>query len=181
MNYSHKLNIDKALFYAISDAEEYDATIRLTVPYYDIIHKTLIDIFKYHFKENSHPKSVFLDIGAGTGTEAISVLKTFPQFSAIAVDIAPPMKLAFDVNYNKILGKSEAKRYNYIIDDIFNLHFNDQTNNTPSEYINHKKLAAISAYCIHHFNMEGKRIIYRKMFDFLDSGGMLLNIDLFNY
>jgi tRNA (cmo5U34)-methyltransferase len=181
MNYNHNLNIDKALFYAISDAEEYDATIRLTVPYYDIIHKTLIDIFRYHFQQNSQTKSLFLDIGAGTGTEAIAVLKEFPQFSAVAVDLAAPMKLAFDENYNKIIGRLAEKRYTYIVEDIFKLDFNRQISNTPSEYTNYKKLAAISAYCIHHFTIEGKEIIYRKMFDFLDKGGMLVNIDLFNY
>lgn len=187
MNNKHYDDIEKALFYAMSDAKEYDATIRLTVPYYDLIHNTLIDILNYHFGvtinnvNRNDIDGIFLDVGAGTGTETISVLKTFPKLNSLSIDIAPAMKLAFDENYDKCFDQSSEKRFKYIVDDIFNLDFNKETNSILLEYNQHKKVAAISAYCIHHFPLEEKRIIYKKMYDFLDDGGILVNLDLFNY
>jgi tRNA (cmo5U34)-methyltransferase len=179
-------NKDNQFFYAMSDAQEYDATIRLTVPYYDLIHKTLIDILKYHFGitiNNIKPEDIegfFLDLGAGTGMETISLLSEFPNLSALAVDIAPPMKVAFEENYKKIAKDNQKVRYNYIIDDIFNCDF---TGSKDAEFkiLGKKRLAAISSYCIHHFVYEDKIKVYQKMYDFLDKGGIMINVDLFNY
>ncbi len=186
MNNKHYDDIEKALFYAMSDAKEYDATIRLTVPYYDLIHKTLIDILKYHFgvsmsNINSEDiEGVFLDIGAGTGMETISLLKEFPKLTALAVDIAAPMKIAFEENYRKIAENNQQLRYSYIIDDIFNCDFSG-VKDDAFNILGKRKLAALSAYCIHHFIYKDKIKIYQKMYDFLDEGGMMINIDLFNY
>jgi SAM-dependent methyltransferase len=181
-----KLNTDNQFFYAMSDAQEYDATIRLTVPYYDLIHKTLIDILKYHFRitindiKTDNIEGVFLDLGAGTGQESMSLLKEFPKLTALAIDIAPPMKIAFEENYMKLDNGHQQQRYNYIIDDIFNCDFSG-SKDVEFKILGKKKLAAISAYCIHHFVYEDKIKVYQKMYDFLDIGGMMINVDLFNY
>lgn len=179
-------NKGKEFFYAMSDAQEYDSTIRLTVPYYDLIHKTLLDVFYYHFgvnRNNVKPneiEGVILDIGAGTGTEAISLLKSFQNLNVIAIDIARPMEVAFRENYLKIIKDSSYRRYKYIVDDIFKLEFSSGENKLYP-YQDKKRIAAISAYCIHHFTLEDKEEVYKKMFDFLDDGGLFVNIDLFNY
>lgn len=179
-------NKDNQFFYAMTDAQEYDATIRLTVPYYDLIHKTLIDILKYHWgvnMNNIRPEDIegwVLDLGAGTGKETISLLSEFPNLSALAVDIAPPMKDAFEENYKKIIRDNNQLRYNYVIDDIFNCNFSG-SQDAEFKILGKKKLAALSAYCIHHFVYEDIIKVYQKMYDFLDKGGIMINVDLFNY
>ena len=178
-------DLAKTFFYAMSDAQEYDATIRLTVPYYDLEIKTLIDILNYHFgvaidgKKPEDIDGIFLDVGAGTGMESMSILKAFTNTKALAVDIAQPMKHAFEENYRTNFPDTQKQGFHYVLDDIMN--FEKEKHNLPDEYLNSKKIAAISGFCIHHFDLAGKEKIYKKMYDFLDDGGILINIDLFNY
>ncbi len=179
---------EKKYFYALTDAQEYDATIRLTVPYYDLIHKTLIDVLSYHFGVSTGTclakdvDGVFLDIGAGTGTETISILQSFPSLSAIAVDLAAPMKAAFAENYKRLLGSAKGDdRYEYLTMDALELQHGNHINDVTSRFYSQNKVAAVSAYCIHHYPLNVKETLYKKMYDFLDEGGILINVDLFTY
>ncbi len=179
--------LHEKFFFAGDDATYYDDTIELTVPYYALIHKTMIDCLNYHFgvsfgKQYKKMKGIVLDVGAGTGKESISVLNNFPNLNVLAIDLCPPMQDIFENNYRKIFGKGVRKRYKYVIDDITTISSNDEI---VLKYYSEKKLngckAAISAYCIHHFPLNEKKEVYQKMFDFLEPGGILINMDLFNY
>ncbi|MDI9338415.1 MAG: class I SAM-dependent methyltransferase [Alphaproteobacteria bacterium] len=174
-------------FYAHSDADYYDETIELTVPYYQIIFKTMLEVLEYHFKDKygttyKETQGVLLDIGAGTGKESLAVLKYFSNLSAIALDISPNMKAIYDQNYKKLFRKKMTQRYSYLIKDILSFDKNDQ------DYIDCLKIhgqldcqVVISAYCIHHFNLAQKKEIYQKIYDCLCPGGLMINIDLSNY
>lgn len=179
--------IEKKYFYALTEAQEYDATIRLTVPLYDLLHQTIIDILKYHFgywESNAklkQPKGLVLDVGAGSGVESMSILKEFNELKVLAVDMAAPMKTAFEENYNKYIGGDINERVQYWVEDIFNCDFLKLNTFLNNNFQGLKRQVAVSAYCIHHFKLEKKREIYQKMYDFLDNGGILINLDLFNY
>lgn len=179
--------LQKKFFFASDDAEYYDNTIELTVPYYAAIHQTMIDILNYHFgvgfgSKFKKIKGIVLDVGAGTGKESISVLKNFPNLSVLAIDLSPSMQHIFDKNYNRRFGIKARKRYKYVVEDITTVSENDAS---IIKYYNSKNQvgckAAISAYCIHHFPLEEKKEVYQKMYDFLEPGGILINMDLFNY
>ena len=76
-------------FYAEYDAGMYDETIELAVPEYQLIHKSLIDFLDYYFctirgKTCDEVFGTVIDIGAGTGTESISILKKFPNHAQFA-------------------------------------------------------------------------------------------------
>lgn len=176
----------RKFFFAMSESRLYDATIKLTVPYYDLIHKTLIDVLRYHFGtsygvDRKDVEGVFLDVGAGTGKESLSILKEFPNLNVLAVDLAEPMRGEFKDNYEQAFGGQGPRRYAYILGDILDLHFDRGRDNFMAEFRDHRRAAAVSAYCIHHFDLGGKKEVYQKMFDFLDPGGILVNVDLFTY
>lgn len=177
---------DKKFFFALSESKLYDATIQLTVPYYDLIHKTLIDILNYHFgisygADKNEIKGVFLDVGAGTGKESLSILRAFPKLNVLAVDLAEPMKEEFRNNYNHTFSEQEAPRYSFLVSDILDLSFDTNSDDYLREFKDHERVAAVSAYCIHHFALDKKQEVYQRMYDFLDAGGIMVNIDLFNY
>ncbi len=180
-----KENLQEKYFYALNEAELYDATIKLTVPYYDLLHETILDVLNYHFeiksiRDKNKIKGLFLDVGAGTGKESLLVLNSFSRLNCLAVDLAPEMKEAFNFNSNKVLGKKGSERVSYIVEDFFNVNLR-KVENLNSNFKNLNHIAAISAYCIHHFTLAEKKVLYKKMYDFLDTGGILINVDLFNY
>jgi ubiquinone/menaquinone biosynthesis C-methylase UbiE len=184
MQYQNPEENERKFFFALNESELYDATIQLTVPLYDLIHKTLIDILNHHFNytfglEKNMMKGVFLDVGAGTGKESLSVLKEFPHLKVVAVDLAAPMKNEFTENYLKTFG-SENERFTFIVSDILDLDF-DKNSNELIKFNGEKRVGAFSAYCLHHLTLEKKQEAYQKMYDFLEPGGILVNIDLFNY
>ena len=117
-------NLDNKYFYALTDVKEYDATIRLTVPHYDLIHKTMLDFTKWYFKYKNLDKSegVFIDIGAGSGTEALAILKEYDKFELLAIDLSEPMKTEFIDNYNHIIGQNQPARFNYQVRDVFDIY-----------------------------------------------------------
>lgn len=179
--------LQEKFFFAVDDAEYYDDTIELTVPYYSLIHQTMIDLLNYHFgvvfgDKFKKIKGIIVDMGAGTGKESISVLNNFPNLNVLAIDLCPPMQNIFDQNYKTAFGSKAKKRYKYVIDDITTISEKDEV---IRKYYASKKQqgckAAISAYCIHHFPLNEKKEVYQKMFNFLEPGGILINMDLFNY
>ncbi|MBK5208286.1 MAG: methyltransferase domain-containing protein [Flavobacteriaceae bacterium] len=180
------MNKYEKFFYAEQQAGLYDKTIELAVPEYHLIHETLLEFLMYYFgipygKKIEDIEGTFIDIGAGTGTESISLLKKFPKLKILAIDFCRPMKLEFEKNYEKTFGKNNEKRYNYIVEDIFSekCDFSELKKFLPST---EKAFAGvISAYCIHHFTKEEKQSVLKKMLSFIPTGGILINLDLFNY
>jgi tRNA (cmo5U34)-methyltransferase len=157
------------------------------VPYYQLVHQTMIDILTYHFNSGrpggaEKASGIVLDVGAGTGTESLSVMQHFPGLKTLAVDICKPMKAIFEKNYEARFGTSEKRRYTYLVEDIMKVSSDEERVKAYLTAENERGCsAAISAYCIHHFPLADKGVIYKKMFDFLKPGGLLINMDLFNY
>lgn len=169
----------------MSESKLYDATIQLTVPYYDLIHKTLIDILNYHFGSSNEPdankiEGVFLDVGAGTGKESLSILKAFPRLNVLAIDLAEQMKEEFKNNYHEVFGDG-PRRYAFLVSDILNPGLDVTSSDYLRPFDQKNRVAAVSAYCIHHFELDKKREVYKRMYDFLEQRGIMVNIDLFSY
>ncbi|GHT78636.1 SAM-dependent methyltransferase [Bacteroidia bacterium] len=181
------IDVKEKFFFADGDSAYYDDTIELTVPYYRLIHKTMIDILHHHFKaqyggEYKTIKGIILDVGAGTGTESISAMNEFPNMHTLAVDLCEPMKALYEQNYQKQFGDNEEKQFKYIVEDIMVVSNNDEGIQSYYKSVGQKACkVAMSAYCIHHFTFEEKKAIYQKMFDMLEPGGVLINMDLFTY
>ncbi len=99
-----------------------------------------------------------LDLGAGTGLELIHLFELYPNASVTVIDISE--------NMLKELSKRDfANRVTTICGDFFEIDFGNNYD------------AVISKSALHHFKPEEKRILYKKIFDCLKSGGLFLNCD----
>ncbi len=172
-------------FFAMAEANLYDATIESVCPQYKLLHDTLVELVRLHVSRRGHRSDqspyFVLDIGCGTGAESLSLLKKFPFVKVVGVDLAGPM---LDQLKEKLKGHRIAR-------DRFDLFVADFLSDScdPSRLVARlpKKAqkrgfdAVISAFTLHHFTDQQKRFTYRRIYDCLASGGVMLNGDLFNY
>lgn len=184
---SKTIDLKEKFFFAEGDSAYYDDTIELATPCYQFMHDTMINILRHHFQlhfgdSSKEIKGIMLDIGAGTGMESISAMDAFPNMYALAIDLCAPMKNLFEQNYLAKFGNNSEKRFRYIVDDILSIDKEDKRLQSYFQSLNQAACkAVISAHCIHHFSLEEKNTTYQKMYDLLEPGGILINIDVFTY
>ena len=176
------MNVEDKFFFANEDSAYYDDTIEMTIPGYSLIYNAIIDVIDFHFDgQDKREKGIILDIGAGTGAESILAMSKFQNLHTLAIDLNAPMKTMFEQNYSQKIGNGN-ERYKYIVADIMAIDVRDER--IQSYYASLQQQAckiALSAYCIHHFEMDEKIVIFKKMFDMLEPGGLFINVDIFTY
>ena len=139
-------------------AEKYDEQRRFFIPCFDDYYITSIS-----FLSNCRNdfKSI-LDLGAGTGLLTKYLIERFPSALYTLVDISEQM---MDIAKSRF---KNNKNIEYIISDY-------------SKIIPQKKFALIaSALSIHHLENELKINLYSMIYDNLENGGYLINLDQFN-
>ena len=105
-----------------------------------------------------------LDIGAGTGPAARTLLDLFPNANAILADFSPQMMGEGE----KMMAPYE-NRYRYVTFDM-------TTGQWPVEIPNELG-AIVTSQCVHHINDERKERLFSEIFDHLRPGGWYLNFD----
>lgn len=168
-------------FYAHQDVELYDTTIGLTVPQYELIHQVLAEVVTAHFGYAALQdlRPLICDLGAGTGKESQALLDHLPKSSLVAVDISAPMRAAFESRIRARYGTLDQVAFvvkDMLDDDLLPLLLDQANSRGRSRYD-----MVVSAYSIHHFSIEDKRKVYKLMYDLLNPGGLMVNIDLFSY
>jgi ubiquinone/menaquinone biosynthesis C-methylase UbiE len=106
----------------------------------------------------------FLDLGAGTGAAARSVLTQFPRSSAILADYSTQMMREGEPRMQPFAG-----RYRYV-------EFDMGTGQWP-EAIGSGLDAVITSLCIHHLPDERKQSVFAEIFEHLAPGAWYLNYD----
>lgn len=99
-----------------------------------------------------------LDLGGGTGLELIPLFNRFPEARVTVVDVAEEM-------LEQLKERPFADRVEIICGDFFFVDFGGGYD------------AVISTSALHHFEEEDKERLYRKVFDCLRPGGMIVNSD----
>lgn len=176
-------------FYAKKSSMIYDDTIELVCPYYRVAHQMLLDLINVYFNSIPLYKNIdngtkwILDIGAGSGTESIGIMKSFPFVNVVCVDLMNDMKKVYLKNFIRTFGKDKLKdRYIYIHDDFLKTSFLNKLENISKEFNFESGFPIIvSAYTIHHYNLNIKKKFYKLIFKLLAKGGIFINIDLFNH
>jgi trans-aconitate 2-methyltransferase len=169
-------------FYAEVEAGMYDSTIALTTPYYSLAVDSMMDLISFHLRSKVIDNDYFLvlDIGSGTGNESIKILNSYPNCNVLAVDFCEPMKVEFEENYRKSLGKKASIRYEYWIDDFLNTSTEKYT-----KFLKHQNRNGfdiiITAYTLHHYVKEEKNKFYKSIYSLLANDGLFINVDLFSY
>lgn len=103
-----------------------------------------------------------LDLGAGTGLLTKYLTQQFPAATFYLMDISEQM---MDMARSRFKNQDNIK---YIIADY--------SKNMPDEKFD----LIASALSIHHFDEDEKIKLYTRLYDKLEAGGYLLNLDQFN-
>lgn len=106
----------------------------------------------------------FLDLGAGTGAAARSILVTYPLSTAILADYSRPMMVEGEREMRAFAG-----RFRYV-------HFDMSMDGWPAE-IPAQLDAVVTSMCIHHVPDRRKQSLFRQIFQHLTPGGWYLNYD----
>lgn len=142
-------------------ADEYDKSVRQTIPYYETIQSETVDLVRTIKPDAGY----WLDTGCGTGYLVEIAIPHFPQTTFILTDPSEPM-LKEAADRLKSLPK---KRVKYLPP-------------TPSEgldlYRNEIKPQVITAVLCHHYLQKPQRVKATKAcYDLLDKDGVYITVE----
>ncbi len=179
-----------AFFYAQEEeAQFYDDIIELTLADYGQVHKTMVDLLRYHFcaweaPSSSAVRGSILDAGCGTGAEGLATLAAFPHIRLVGVDFSPAMLTRFRETYEARFGTPiNADRCVLVCRDLLakgNVDTALRGLLLPNERSTGYR-GVITAFALHHYDPAEKERVYRQFHSLLEPGGILLNADLFTY
>jgi len=179
----------RKFFYAETLAGLYDRTIDLVVPQYRLLHETMVHLIQNHFEH--HPsattgrRKVILDIGSGTGAEALRILSEFPSSHIVAVDACQPMHIELRRNFALMFGEEKdfEEHFTTITADLLSPESSPEALlSALPEHCGQKGFqAVITAFTIHHLSHDEKKEAYRRAYSCLEPGGLFINGDLFSY
>lgn len=173
--------MSKPYFYADSDAVLYDQTIGCVVAHYDLLHNTLVQLCQQAFRDIT--ESVLLDLGSGTGMEALSLLKSCPNSRIVAIDHSREMHNHFRKRILRELGEAGLDRVHQVCVDLSS----DVVSDAGLESFIPKKWGidafngVVSAFTLHHFDRDLQLRIWRLLVRSLTDGGVFINLDLFTF
>lgn len=179
----------RRFFFAEADAPVYDEAVDLNTPLYGLVNKTLLELLEIHFgvdrkKKHSNISGRFLDIGSGTGAQTLAILQRFPKLDAVALDLCEPMHRVLEQKGVSIMGRQEfERRCKLLTGDIMS------RVGTPNSLLaplggcvsGLKYKAVVSAFALHHLTNKEKQRAYKRIFEVLEPGGILVNADLFSF
>ena len=125
---------------------------------YDDVHAQYMDT-KAELGDNlDKDANNILDLGGGTGLELIHLFELFPDVHVTVIDITENM-------VEKLKTRDFADRVTAICGDFFEVEFGDNYD------------AVISTSALHHFKLEEKIKLYKKIHDCLKEKGQFINCD----
>jgi tRNA (cmo5U34)-methyltransferase len=135
-------------------ANSYDRQRQDVIPYLDQMYNIIVDLTH---SELSGPK--ILDLGAGTGLLTQYIFKKYSKGYYTLIDISKEMlnnaRERFDGQHN----------FNYIHGDYLKADFEDSYD------------IVVSSLSIHHLEDIEKKILYSKVYEVLNDGGIFINAD----
>jgi tRNA (cmo5U34)-methyltransferase len=138
-------------------AFDYDGLIPRLIPRYHEQHDLILQLIP--FETNAHIK--VLDLGAGTGILSALILQAFPQANVLAFDIAEKMLKVCQTNLSAYQERLTLQQGNFAEDDFGNGYD-----------------LVVSGLAIHHLDSAGKQTLFKKLFQSMNSGGILLIRDI---
>jgi SAM-dependent methyltransferase len=175
-------------FYTGADAVVYDDTIRMTDRAYDLVHEATIralDFWLAHCVRNQSSKAPLwvLDVGCGTGAEAMQILLQIPDSHVLCIDHSPTMLSRFKEKVGRAYGSVSADgRLSFCEADFREIGWLDRAvselnvSNPPATFA-----AAVSVYALHHLQAEEKASIYKALYKRLQLSSCFINADLFSF
>ncbi|MCG7988433.1 MAG: class I SAM-dependent methyltransferase [Candidatus Thiodiazotropha weberae] len=176
-------NENKLFFYADEDASQYDELVALTDPAYKLIHDSLNEqlcsYFSFFQPYINNSKIVILDVGCGTGAEAIPILLKNKNVHIFCLDTSRNMLDALKANAS---AHKIDSQYTILNLDIRNPEWFDIAKQYCLEVTGkHEFDGIISVYALHHFTRELKYNLYKAFFDITSDNGFFVNGDLYSF
>ena len=151
------MNLDAVREQFEQRAFDYDGLIPRLIPRYREQHDLILQLIP--FETNAHIK--VLDLGAGTGILSALILQAFPQANVLAFDIAEKMLKVCQTNLSAYQERLTLQQGNLAEDDFGNRYD-----------------LVVSGLAIHHLDSAGKQTLFKKLFQSMNSGGILLIRDI---
>lgn len=175
----------KALFFAEAEAGLYDQNIMKVVPEYQLAHTMLLDLLSDRLQEVGRSEEAaagsVLDIGAGTGQEALAILSRFPRIRVVAVDLSQPILDIFERKLKRRPGM--RRRCEIVCGDIIGERCTPERlrETLPENERGSGFQGVVSAFTLHHLESEEKTEVFRRIHSLLADGGLFLNLDLYTF
>jgi len=162
----------------------YDKTIELIGPGYRDLHKMMLEIAAASLKENKHRKNgrlIGLDIGSGTGAEAISLMRKIDNLDLIALDVSKAMHDEFRRNATK--ARIPQERFSMLTSDILAPETSENIKAEAKRAFNDDLPLdiVISGFTLHHLTDSERLDVFNMVHGLLPPGGVFLLGDLFNF
>ena len=125
---------------------------------YDEVHEKFLETKALLASSLPEGTKKVLDLGVGTGLELTYLFERFPEAEVTGIDVSEEMIEALKC-------KSFGSKVTCILGDFFETVFGSGYD------------AAISTSALHHFDIESKIRLYKKVYDSLREGGMFINSD----
>ena len=152
------MNIEQIAERFSQTAKEYDEQRKLFLPCFDDYYGLCVSFLK----RTRNDIRKILDLGAGTGLLTKRLYDEYPNANYTLVDISEQM---LEVARQRFSG---LKNFNYLILDY--------STDLPREKFD----LIASALSFHHIENEDKLLLYSNIYNVLEEGGCLLNLDQFN-
>jgi len=138
-------------------AFDYDGLIPRLIPRYHEQHDLILQLIP--FETNANIK--VLDLGAGTGILSALILEAFPQAKVLAFDMAENMLKICQTNLSAFQERLTLQQGNFAEDDFGNGYD-----------------LVVSSLAIHHLDGARKQTLFKKLFQSMNSGEILLIRDI---
>ncbi|MBD9363350.1 class I SAM-dependent methyltransferase [Methylomonas fluvii] len=179
----------RKFFYAMKEANMYDETIEWVAPHYCLMHEMMFQLVEESLGDelvSNDQNIIALDIGSGTGEEAIKLLEKIPTLKLIGIDLCQPMLDIFQERADEL--RIDRNRYRLIEADILEEEILNKIQCQAKDSFNVTKFnLVISAFTIHHFSSDEdkneceKEKVFGLIHSLLKDGGVFILGDLFNY
>ncbi len=151
------MNLDAVREQFEQRAFDYDGLIPRLIPRYHEQHDLILQLIP--FETNANIK--VLDLGAGTGILSALILEAFPQAKVLAFDMAENMLKICQTNLSAFQERLTLQQGNFAEDDFGNGYD-----------------LVVSSLAIHHLDGARKQTLFKKLFQSMNSGEILLIRDI---
>lgn len=170
-------------FYAANEAVFYDDTVRMTDRAYDLVHDVTSGVLNLWASLRATDRLArsplwILDVGCGTGAEAMRTLCQIPECRIICVDNSSAMLDQFRRNILRAFGNESADGRLMMVEADVRDHgwLERAIKSADQERAGCTFDAVLSVYALHHLSPDMKLQVYGSIANCLDPGSLFINL-----
>lgn len=169
----------RKFFYAEAEAGVYDETIELVVPMHRQMQDVVVELARVFSADRQWAKPNVLDVGSGTGAQALGILNLLPTAHLVALDLCEPMHEVMRTR----AGRAVRPRFTSLTGDIADrgITSNRLLRTLPQDRRPNGFQIVVSCFTLHHLPHRDKQTAIRKIYSVLAPGGVFILGDLFSF